>query len=62
VHLCIHRGTKQKCAVKIVDTTKLNLDDSRHMEDEIDILQVKERGRRKGGSGRRREGGREGGE
>ncbi|GAB5036736.1 myosin light chain kinase, partial [Nannochloropsis oceanica] len=38
VFLCIHRETKKKCAVKVVDTSRLNLDDARHMEDEIDIL------------------------
>lgn len=38
VFLCIHRKTKKKCAVKVVDTSRLNIDDARHMEDEIDIL------------------------
>jgi len=41
VFLCIHRKTKQKCAVKVVNTSRLNLDDARHMEDEIDILKVR---------------------
>ena len=36
--MCVHRKTKERCAVKIVDTTKLNVDDARHLEDEIDIL------------------------
>lgn len=41
VFLCVHRKSRQKCAVKIVDTSKLNVDDARHLEDEIDILKVR---------------------
>ena len=42
MYLCVHRKTREKCAVKIVDTTRLNPDDARHLEDEIDILKVSE--------------------
>lgn len=38
--MCVHRKTREKCAVKIVDTSRLNTDDARHLEDEIDILKV----------------------
>lgn len=40
VYLCVHRKTREKCAVKIVDLARLNVDDARHLEDEIDILKV----------------------